>query len=313
MGVLAVHRFLSDYLFILVAAVAFLHMHISEIFTLPLFPPSLLLRELPLPWWPQRSGMARQTEPPYCSRHTHTNTMQLIYCRLKVNFHFSLPRLSHLCDLSFIIYFIFLRNGCIILWFKLDKLLSVVGVLPLQKPACVWQVDWWGLYVVRECRCHMMQFFHLHDAPKTTKITQSAALSGPLQEAWWLDVLGSKDAYVRVKKGLRMWANSVEWWCMHTYARTECKLQLYASIWTIWWSWDQNPRGALHRAGLYQQQQQSLVICARIIEARQTTHTHTHTFSAVGLADWWGETITCSTFFRMFIHSFHYLHIFYAT
>lgn len=62
-----------------------------------------------------------------------------------------------------------------------------MGVSPLQKAAAgclVGLVAWWGLYVVCERRRHMMQFDHLHDRPKRTKIAPSAALSGPLQEAW---------------------------------------------------------------------------------------------------------------------------------
>lgn len=158
MGVLVVHRFLGDCLFILAAAVAFLHLHISEIITLPLFPPSLLLREPPLPWWRQRSGMARQTEPPYCSRHTHTHTQcSSFIVDPKWTFTSLFRVFLTYVTYHLLFYFIFLRNVGVIFWFKWDKLLFV-GVSPLQKAACVWQVAWWGLYVVCECRCHMMQF-----------------------------------------------------------------------------------------------------------------------------------------------------------
>lgn len=50
MGVLLLLGFVRDSLFILVAAAALLDLRLAEIFSLSLIPPSLLLREPPLPW-----------------------------------------------------------------------------------------------------------------------------------------------------------------------------------------------------------------------------------------------------------------------
>lgn len=75
---------LRDSLFVLVAAAALLDL--AEISLLSLFPPSLLLHELLLPWRRQQSGMAMQTEPAYCSRHTHTHVEIVYYSAVQLDF-----------------------------------------------------------------------------------------------------------------------------------------------------------------------------------------------------------------------------------